>query len=219
MRTYISFAALVAGTSALVPRNAKTIPSEAYVEVQSIGVTWPYRVFKTSSHTPPNMTITTNGQPLTYNGKQYLTYWNGYNSQGLNVGHGYGQTNFLDDTYQHFAVNPGLGLNKLVNTSNPDWSTDIHEHQMTDRNTLLVSAYNNTPYDLTSVGGSADGWIVDGLIFEIDIATQEVLFSWHALDHLPLNASHQPLGTAGNQADPWDWFVCEDVIEIPRIVC
>ena len=39
-------------------------------------------------------------------------------------------------------------------------STDIHEHQMTPRNTLVISAYNNTPCDLSSVGGPADGWIV-----------------------------------------------------------
>jgi hypothetical protein len=142
-----------------------------------------------------------------YNGKAYLTYWSGYNSQGTNVGHGYGQTTFLDDTYQSFVVDPDLGLNKLTETEVASWSTDIHEQQMTSRNTLLISAYNNTPYDLTPVGGPADGWIVDGLIYEIDIATQEVLFSWHAVDHIPLNASHQPIGESGNETDPWDWFV------------
>ena len=60
-----------------------------------------------------------------YNGKPYLTYWTGYNSEGVNVGHGYGEVVFLDDTYQNFTVNPNLGLNKLTTTSNPNWSIDL----------------------------------------------------------------------------------------------
>lgn len=42
------------------------IPSEAYiqVEIDPDGVTWPWRVFKSSPFTPPNMTITGNGGEL-----------------------------------------------------------------------------------------------------------------------------------------------------------
>jgi hypothetical protein len=246
---------------AILPRTWREIPSEAHVDVHTDpqGVTWPWRAFKTSSETPPNMTITGNGgelapgyifmtpialnatavPPLTkesagfimtsggdlvfghnltgvndyrmqyYNGKPYLTYWTGYNSQGVNVGHGYGEAVFLDDTYQNFTVNPNLGLNKLTTTANPNWSIDIHEQQMDSRNTLLVSAYNNTPADLSAVGGPADGWILDCLVFEIDIATQEVLFSWSALEHVPLQESKQPFtNTSGNGTEvaPWDFF-------------
>ena len=100
-----------------------------------------------------------------YNGHAYLTYWSGYNTQGVNTGHGYGQVNFLDDTYKNFSINPNLGLNKLTTTENPDWSIDIHEQQLTSRNTLLVSAYNNTQADLTAYGGPADGWVVEAVVF------------------------------------------------------
>lgn len=80
---------------------------------------------------------------------------------------------------------------------------------MTSRNTLLVSAYNNTPANLQSVGGPKDGWLVDGCVFEIDIATDEVLFSWSASDYLPLNLSHEPFTDVsgnGTKVAPWDWF-------------
>ena len=156
-----------------------------------------------------NLTGMTDFRKQYYNGQPYLTFWSGYNTQGVNVGHGYGQVNFLDDAYSLSVCNPDLGLNKLTTTENRDWSIDIHEHQMTSRNTLLVSAYNNTPYDLSSVGGPKDGWIVDGMVFELDIATQEVLFSWKATDHVPLNASHQPFNDEsgnGTKIAPWDYF-------------
>lgn len=138
--------------------------------------------------------------------------WSGYNTEGLNIGHGYGQVNFLDDTYSKFIVDPNLGLNKLTNTTVANWSMDIHEHQLTPRNTLLVSAYNNTPYDLSSLGGPANGWITDSLFFELDIATWDVLFQWTALDHIDPSTSHQPLSipslniTFGSKQAPWDWF-------------
>lgn len=127
---------LAATASALVARNSvssTTIPSEAYVQVETDpdDITWPWRVFKSSPYTPPNMTITGNGGSLAegyifmtpatgnisvpytkegggfimtsdgdlvfaqnvtgmtdfrkqyYNGKPYLTYWNGYNRSVL----------------------------------------------------------------------------------------------------------------------------------------
>lgn len=246
----------------LVTRQKATIPSKANIDIQTdpSGVTWPWRVFKTTKSTPPNMTITGNGGELSegyvfmtpatvnssvayakestgfimttdgdlvfalnvtsptdfrrqhYHGKPYLTYWNGDNSAGVNIGHGYGQATFLDETYTPFVVDPDLGLNKLSTTPVANWSIDIHEQQLTPRNTLLVSAYNNTPHDLTSVGGPKDGWIVESLVFELDVATEEVIWVWRALDHLPLNASHQPLSDKtgnGTIEAPWDWFVSE----------
>lgn len=262
LTTQLGLVCFAAIGNALVVNRRAVIPSEANIDVATdpSGVTWPWRVFKTTESTPPNMTITGNGGELSegyifmtpatsnltvpyakestgfimtcegdlvfalnvtaptdfrrqhYNGKPYLTYWNGYNSQGVNVGHGYGQANFLDETYSPFVVDPNLGLNKLTVTPVANWSIDIHEQQMTPRNTLVVSTYNNTQYNLSSIGGPADGWIVDAVVFELDVATGGVLWSWHALDHLPLNASHQPLSDKsgnGTIEAPWDWFVCE----------
>ena len=136
----------------------------------------------------------------------------------MNIGHGYGQTNFVDSDYKNFSVDPNLHLDKLSTTPVANWSIDIHEHQMTPKGTLLVSAYNNTPYDLSSfANGSANSWIVDAVFFELDIATSQVLFSWTASDHVSLNSSHQPISQEaenGTKSAPWDWFHVNSVAAV-----
>jgi hypothetical protein len=39
----------------------------------------------------------------------------------------------------------------------------------------LITAYNTTGADLTSIGGPDKGYVWDSLIFEIDIKTQKIL--------------------------------------------
>lgn len=54
--------------------------------------------------------------------------------------------------------------------------------------------------------------VTDGFFAEIDVATNEVLYEWRALDHvdqIPLNSSRQPLISVignGTKASPWDWI-------------
>ena len=69
MRAFsLSSLAFLSQVHALVARTpaAATIPSEAYIQIETdpSGVTWPWRVFKSSPYTPPNMTITSSGEPL-----------------------------------------------------------------------------------------------------------------------------------------------------------
>ena len=96
-----------------------------------------------------------------------------------------------------------------VNTLDPvnKGQIDVHEHQMTDRNSMVVSSYNNTQFDLTSIGGEIDTWVADSLFVEIDVETEEVLFEWRASDHVPWEDSRWPLrGHMGTPHLPWDWF-------------
>ena len=53
-----------------------------------------------------------------------------------------------------------------------------------------------------------DGWLTDSLLYEVDIKTSEVLFSWSAFEHVPISASHYPLTPRGNgtKESPWDFF-------------
>ncbi|KAK4503466.1 hypothetical protein PRZ48_004381 [Zasmidium cellare] len=120
-----------------------------------------------------------------YNESSYLTYWNGLNAPFPQVGKGYGQVTFADTSYSNFSVRPDLGINTLQQ-DNPQWTggeVDIHEAEITD-----------------------------GYFAEIDIATNEVLYEWRALDHIdqiPLNSSRQPLISIignGTKANPWDWI-------------
>lgn len=67
--------------------------------------------------------------------------------------------------------------------------------------------YNTTKADLSSVGGPKDGWVLDSLAVELDLETNEPLFVWSPLAHVPLNASRLPLAGAGTTlASPYDFF-------------
>ncbi|KAK3715250.1 hypothetical protein LTR37_007217 [Vermiconidia calcicola] len=143
-----------------------------------------------------------------YKGRPYLTYWNGCNTQGAHWGHRWGRVTFIDEDYSNFTINPDLGMTTLDNAN--QGQIDVHEHEITERNTMVVTSYNNTQHDLTSIGGPTDpdkSWVADSCFFEVDIETEEVLFSWCALDHVPLeNARLMANNPRGNKHDPWDWF-------------
>jgi hypothetical protein len=147
------------------------------------------------------LTTSLHGQPV-------LTFWNGTgNANPLLSGHGYGKVQILDNTYTEiYSICPALNLNFPPGTTRYECQADIHESVVTDKGTLIVSAYNYTQADLTSVGGPADGWIFDGLFFEIDIETQDILFSWSAAEHVPINATKEPFTGGGTATDPYDYF-------------
>jgi hypothetical protein len=146
----------------------------------------------------------------TLDGKQVLTYWSGQGSAGysLAIGHGFGQVVVLDSTYTVIhTVCPQLNLT-LPPGATARCVADVHESKITDRNTMLITAYNTTPHDLFSIGGPTNGWLLDSLALEVDIVTGKVLFSWSPLAHLPLNRTLFPLsGAAGtSQSTPFDAF-------------
>jgi hypothetical protein len=97
----------------------------------------------------------------------------------------------LDQSYRVVAtVQAGNGLN-----------ADSHEFKITPRNTALITIYNRIPYDLSPVGGPAEGSVVDGIVQEIDIASGEVVFEWHSVDHVALSESHAAVPSNGNAYD------------------
>lgn len=138
-------------------------------------------------------------------GEDVLTYWSG--ETGVEGGYGYGKVHILDKTYQEIHT-VTLTDNLLTADAKPrDSYIDVHEHYITDNNTILVSAINITQYDLSPFGRPPDSWITTNLFYEIDIATNEVIFKWNALDHqekIPLNQSRQWMYTNPIQAKSWD---------------
>lgn len=147
------------------------------------------------------------------NNQSVLTYWNGSGTPA-GGGHGYGRVSILDRTYTEiYNICPDLGLlsapnGTVTNGSSGLCQADLHEQYLTDRGTLLVTAYNITQTDLTSVGGASDGWILDSLFFELDLETSETLFSWSALANVPISDSQLPFssGDGSTQALAWDFF-------------
>lgn len=93
-----------------------------------------------------------------------LSYWYGYSL--ATFGHGYGSVAILDQTYNQVynvcVPNDVLQINTGTNMTFPCYH-DQHESYVTDKGTIITSAYNVTQTDLTSVGGPRNGWILDGM--------------------------------------------------------
>ncbi|MFJ8895338.1 arylsulfotransferase family protein [Leifsonia sp. NPDC102414] len=156
------------------------------------GTTAPGFVFVTQQVTGFNGAIVReNGEPVwieptkanvtdlkvqTYRGEPVLTYWTGKSTGG----HGAGQGKILDPTYATIAtVSAGNGLD-----------ADLHEFNLTDRGTALVTVYATKPADLSSIGGPKNGYLYDCHVQEIDVETGKVLLDWDALDHIPVSETY-----------------------------
>ncbi|KAB8205222.1 ASST-domain-containing protein [Aspergillus parasiticus] len=148
-------------------------------------------------------------QPQMLNGEPVLAYWNGANIKGF----GFGSISILNSSYDEIykVTLPGTE-EKFVTVLDPvtyPSYIDIHESQITDQGTILVTAVNVTQMDLSSIGGPKDGWVQDGLFYEIDIKTNDVLFRWSTVEHLseiPLSNNELPLeGKGTNKTTPYEY--------------
>jgi len=115
-----------------------------------------------------------------YAGEPVLTYY-------LRAGGGQDRHEILDQRYRTIArVFPGNG-----------YHANAHEFQLTSRDTAYMGMY--VPVRLH---GSASK-VTDFVVQEIHVPTGDVLFEWHALDHVPRSASYVPRPTTGWA---WDYF-------------
>ena len=121
------------------------------------------------------------------NGEPVLTWWEGT----FEKGYGEGEYVILDSTYTEVG---------RVSAAN-GYAGDLHEFTLTPSGTALISAYNGITADLSSVGGPADGTLLEGVVQEVDVATGKLLFEWHSHDHVGLDESYLP-----NVAGAWDYF-------------
>ncbi|KAI0974824.1 Arylsulfotransferase-domain-containing protein [Xylaria arbuscula] len=67
---------------------------------------------------------------------------------------------------------------------------EMHECQLTAIGSAVVILKEVIPYNLTVVGGSEDGRVLDNIIQEIDIETGELLWTWRGSDHYELSESY-----------------------------
>jgi hypothetical protein len=115
-----------------------------------------------------------------YQGRPVLTWWQG-------GGIGAEGTDYIADASYHViaTVHAGNGL-----------GADAHEFVLTPQGTALITVYHEVPYDLSSLGGPANGTVLDSVVQEIDIATGQVVFEWHSLDHVAPSESYEPIDTS-----------------------
>lgn len=128
-----------------------------------------------------------------WNAKRVLTFW-----QGDMVGaYGVGLNVVVNTEYQTVAtVQAGNGL-----------YADGHEFVLTTSGTAWVEAYDPLEWNLTAVGGPADGVAFDSVMQEIDVKTGLVVFEWSALDHVPLSASYLAVSSGDTSAKgAYNWF-------------
>lgn len=138
-----------------------------------------------------------------YQGQPVLTWWSGK----VTDGHGQGKVTIMNTSYQKVAtVTTGGDLTGL--------GADIHEASLTPQGTMLITAYKEVKQDLSEVGGPKDGWVLDGIVQEIDVATGKVKFEWRSTDHIPVtDTQSSPQGDpdtddddTGTKDAPFDYF-------------
>ena len=119
---------------------------------------------------------------VTYRNQPALTWFEGRSPFGGNFR---GEWIVVDTSYRELArLTMGNG-----------YRADIHDISFTDHDTAYLVAYS--PLVCTGVApldGCVEGATVfDGVVQEIDLATNQVLWEWHSLDHVPLSDSYLSL--------------------------
>jgi hypothetical protein len=126
-----------------------------------------------------------------YLGEDVLTFW-----VGTHTGYGKGEYIILDSSYEE------VGRVRAAN----GYAGDHHEFLITPQNTALITIYGEVDsFDLSSMGGSKEGKVLDGIVQELDIESGELLFEWHSLEHVDLKESY---GKVPKKSEKWyfDYF-------------
>ncbi|MFC7529095.1 arylsulfotransferase family protein [Actinoplanes sp. GCM10030250] len=145
---------------------------------------------------PDPATVAIDFKAQRYRGKPVLTWWEG--TIGGTGGQGVGQGEFVvvDQAYREITRIRAAGTEQA----------DQHDLLITAEGTALFWVYDPVPYDLTSLGGPADGVLHDGVLQEIDIATGRLILEWRARDHVGLDESYAPLPQGASAHLPYDYL-------------
>jgi len=117
-----------------------------------------------------------------YRGNPVLTWF-----QGLVVqGYGRGELVIADSSYQAQHVIRPVG-GELA---------DFHDFVITPEGHALITIYRqHARVDLSAVGGPPSGYLISGVVQEIEIETGKLLFEWDSKDHVPVHETYQELGS------------------------
>jgi hypothetical protein len=135
---------------------------------------------------------TLNLQVQRYQGKPVLTFWNG---TVKNTGEMVGTWHVLNDRYKEIA--------KI--TSQNGWDPSGHEFFITKSGTALTTGYRYIPNrDLTAMGGTESGTLLDSGVIEYDLETGKIVHEWSADQHIPMDQSYSKTSPQNpNAFDPW----------------
>ena len=131
-----------------------------------------------------------------WQGKNHLTFWAGQKSGSLGAGAYF----ILDDSYT---------VVKKVHAVGREFKGDLHEFEITDDNTALITIYTPRQVDMRAMGHwrPENGWIMDSMFQEIDIETGKLLFEWKASDHFRPEETFYTNPFAGYwESNPFDFY-------------
>jgi EmrB/QacA subfamily drug resistance transporter len=138
----------------------------------------------------PKNVVASNLTSQTYKGQPVLTWWQGVVSDtGATES---GEDVIVNQHYQTVATLKGAD----------GWVITLHELVIRGGD-AWVTANKDIPMNLSKYGGTVDGVLDDSAVQEYDIATGKLLYSWDALTHIPLTASHAQPPANGF---PWDAY-------------
>jgi hypothetical protein len=127
-----------------------------------------------------------------HNGQPVLTWWEGT----VTSGHGAGVHVIADETYTEVQRVQAQG----------GYIADLHDFRLTDRGTALLLAYQPATFDLTPIGGPADGFVLDSVVQEIDLADGHLVFQWRGIDHVGIDETCTSLSAPPTAAAPFDFL-------------
>jgi EmrB/QacA subfamily drug resistance transporter len=138
----------------------------------------------------PTNVVASNLGRQTYRGKPVLTWW-----QGVITNTGATESGKYVIVDQHYRTVATL-------TGKDGWVLTVHEIVIRGHD-AWVTANRNIPMDLSKYGGAYNGALIDSAVQEYDLRNGKLLYTWDALDHIPLSDGRASLPTNGF---PWDAY-------------
>lgn len=133
-------------------------------------------------------------------GRKYLTFWEGDKWNG--IGSGYGLV--YDDTYRQVYNVSAQGIAA---------HSDLHEFALTGNGTALVTGVERVMASTRGWKGwhgDAEWRILNAIFQEIDLETNEVLFSWRAIEHI------DPMDSYERMSKDWDAYHLNSVQKVSK---
>jgi hypothetical protein len=135
----------------------------------------------------------------TYNGRPVLTWFQGLVTGGF----GRGELIIADSSYK---------VQHVIQPAHGDLA-DFHEFVVTPQGTALITIFRrHSGVDLRAIGGPSRGYIISGVLQEIDIATRRLVLEWDSWDrhdpHVEVSESYQKRGAGdgdGTAARPYNY--------------
>lgn len=125
-----------------------------------------------------------------YRGEPVLTFAEANGPRGYRLGHYV----ICDRSYRRIAQ---------LQIANGYTGGDHHEFLLTPEGTALIGSYHPVQWDLSSVGGSQTGTVLDGVVQEVEIETGRVRFEWHSLDDIEPAESYEAVPS--DRDEPYDY--------------